>query len=234
MKRYLIIISVILFTGQVQSQGIDYITMLDEVFNVEQAKARMDVFKNEELMKYYEMDFYRKDNKVRMDFTGPAVEKGRRMLDDEINIWMYMPRTSKVMKVPLKQTFMGSDASNRDVFRLNFSRDYDLAGTTPGENGMILIELNAKDQSVAYSKVIFTFDIQNRVPVQQEMYTLSGRRIKVIEYSQIISVEGRNMPTLIIIKDELQKNTYTRLEYNQIKAKGDKAAEFFTLGGIKR
>ncbi|MCD7978294.1 MAG: outer membrane lipoprotein-sorting protein [Tannerellaceae bacterium] len=177
MKKYLIIILLFsLSIGHAENYITDYIVIIDQLFHMEYTKVRMDVYKNDVLMKYYEMDCYRKDHKVRMDFTGPAVEKGRRMLDDESNIWMYMPRTSKIMKLPLKQSFMGSDASNRDVFRLKFGHEYNLVNTTPADQKITILELKAKDQSVAYSKVLIWFDEENRVPLKQEMYTLSGKK----------------------------------------------------------
>ncbi|MCD7978293.1 MAG: outer membrane lipoprotein-sorting protein [Tannerellaceae bacterium] len=47
-------------------------------------------------------------------------------------------------------------------------------------------------------------------------------------------MDGRLIPTVMIIVDELQKNTYTRLEYYTIQFSNNKPAEFFTLGGLKR
>jgi len=212
----------------------DYLALIDKSLYVEYAETKMEVFKNEKLQKYYEMELYRSGSKMRMEFSGPATEKGRRMLNEDTNLWMYMPRTSKVMKLPLKQAFMGSDASNRDLMRCDFKRDYDIVNIADGKDNYILLELKAKDLSVSYHKVIIHFDTIRQIPAIQEMYALSGKLIKIIEYVYEKSADGKYDPSEIIIKDELLKNSLTKMYYSKVKRTNNKPAVFFTLGSIKQ
>jgi len=212
----------------------DYLSLIDKALYVEYAETKMEVFKNEKLLKYYEMELYRSGSKMRMEFTGPATEKGRRMLNEETNLWMYMPRTSKVMKLPLKQAFMGSDASNRDLMRCDFKRDYEIINITEGKDNLMLLELKAKDLSVSYHKVIIHYDNIRQLPVRQEMYSLSDKLIKIIEYVYEKDANGKYDPSQIIIKDELLKNSLTKMYYYKVKRTNNKPAVFFTLGSIKQ
>lgn len=212
----------------------DYLGIMDKVLYVEYADIRMEVYKNDKLMKYYGIEFYRKDVKMRMEFVEPAVEKGRRMLNEESSMWMYMPRTSKVIKLPLKQAFMGSDASNRDLMRLEFSKDYDMIGKEQLDDTMLQLELKAKDLSVSYNKVVILFDQKRNLPLKQEMFSLSGKLIKTIEYTYKNQPDNTCFLYEMLIKDELLKNSLTKMYYENCKRRHENPAVFFTLGSLKQ
>lgn len=235
------LIAMILFTGfvingyaQSVNNNMDYLEIMDKALYVEYANIRMEVYKNDKLLKYYGMELYRQGEKMRMEFNEPAVEKGRRILNDESNLWMYMPRTSKVMKLPLKQAFMGSDASNRDLMRMAYKSDYDIISIQSEEENFVRIELKAKDLSISYSKMIVSFDIQRRVPVKQEMYSVSDKLIKTMEFEYKKQPDGSYACEYMMIRDELMKNSLTKMYYKDTRKKNQKPAVFFTLGSLKQ
>lgn len=231
---FVIILFANIFSHMVIGAGSDYLMLIDKSIYIEYADIKMELIKNNKVMKYYDMIFFRSDDKMRMEFSAPATEKGRKMLNDNVSLWMYLPRTSKVMKLPFKQSFMGSDASNTDLMRMAFKKDYELVAITNKEGGLIELKLKAKNPEVAYNNVIILFDTQKKVPVKQEMYSLSNKLIKTINYEDIILVDGGYFPTLVIINDELKKGSLTKLHYTNIKRKESKPDEFFTLGALKR
>jgi outer membrane lipoprotein-sorting protein len=218
-----------------QNTELDYLSLLDKAMYMERATLKMEMYKDDKKVRQYEMDFYRSDHKMRMEFTAPAVEKGRRMLNDNASLWMYLPRTSKVMKLPFKQSFMGSDASNSDLMRMSFKVDYELTEVGGvNDEGMMVLKLKAKDLDVAYPAVTLLYDKRRNVPLKQEMYSLSGKLIKTILYEDIIREGDGYMPSTMIIKEALQKNTLTKLLYSNIQKKQRQPAEFFTLGSLRR
>jgi len=212
----------------------EYLAVIDKVLYLEYADIRMEVCKDGKVIKYYRMEFYRKEAKMRMEFVEPAVEKGRRMLNDESNMWMYMPRTSKVIKLPLKQAFMGSDASNRDLMRIEFSKDYNLVGEELADDTILQLELKAKDLSVSYNKVVIFYDRKRNIPLKQEMFSLSGKLIKTIEYVYQLQGDNTLCVSEIYIKDELLKNSITKMFYKNCKRRHEKPTVFFTLGSLKQ
>ena len=212
----------------------DYLELLDNALYCEQADMRMEIYKNDKVIKFYEMNFYRQGEKMRMEFTAPGTEKGRRMLNDNSNLWMYLPRTSKVMKLPFKQSFMGSDASNADLMRMEFKKDYEIVSVLKKDENTVELELKAKDLEVSCNKVKILFDTVKKVPVKQEMYSLSDKLIKTLIYGNILLVNGVYIPAEMIIKDELQADSLTKLYYTNIRKRGNKQAEFFTLGSLKK
>ena len=212
----------------------DYLDLMDKCLYVEYAFAKMEVYKNDKIIRYYDMESFRQGIKLRMEFLAPANEKGRRMLSDDTNLWMYLPRTSKVMKLPLKQSFMGSDASNRDLMRMAYKKDYTITQTTEKGSSLIELKLKAKDASVSYNTMTLTIDKKTLTPVKQEMFSLSGKLIKTMTFENPVLVDGVYIPSTFVIIDELQRDTKTTLLYTQMKRKNDKPALFFTLAAIKK
>lgn len=236
-SMYLIVCMLFSWTWVASAQPpgeVDYLALLDRSIYMEYATSRMEMYKNEKLMRFYELEFFRQDDKMRMEFTGPATEKGRRMLNDGSSLWMYLPRTSKVMKLPFKQAFMGSDASNTDLMRMAFKKDYELVKITPSEGIQIELELQAVNLEVAYYRMKVVFDTEKHVPVRQEMYSLSGKLIKTLLYDKPVEVDGTYFPSSFTIQDALKKTTRTKLSYKNIRKKSNKPAEFFTLASLKR
>lgn len=230
-----ILISSLFFSEDATSQSSpDYLEDLDQSMYMEYATIKMEMYKNDKVVSFYEMEFFRSDNKMRMEFTMPAVEKGRRMLNDNSSLWMYLPRTSKVIKLPFKQSFMGSDASNADLMRMCFKNDYEVVDIREKDNDTLELELKAKDLDVAYNKVIIQYDNKRKIPVKQEMFSLSDKLIKTILYENVVQAGGKHIPSTMIIKEELKKNTMTKLSYTNIKKQNKQPVEYFTLGSLKR
>ncbi|MDR1161682.1 MAG: outer membrane lipoprotein-sorting protein [Tannerellaceae bacterium] len=234
MKTFFITLALLCISTNIPVTAPDYLTLIDNVLYTEYADIRMEIYKNGKLIKYYGIEFHRKEAKMRMEFVEPAVEKGRRILNDESNLWMYMPRTSKVIKLPLRQAFMGSDASNRDLMRIEFGKDYDLVSNEQSDEAMLLLELKAKDLSVSYNKVVILFDPQRNIPLKQKMFSLSGKLIKTIEYTYKERPDNTLYMSEMLIKDELMSNSFTKMYYENCKRRQNKPAVFFTLGSLKQ
>lgn len=220
-------------TGIAQTKKTDYLQLMDKSLYVEKANLRMEIFSKGKLAKFYEMTSFRNGEKMRLEFSQPATERGRKMLNDESNLWMYLPRTTRVMRLPLKQAFMGSDASNRDLMRLSFSRDYTIIESKEQTNYLILT-LKAKDLSVSYNKVVLTIDKDKLYLLKQEMYGLSDKIVKTMIFDDHILLDGLGFPTSYTIVDNLLNNSKTTLKYSEVKRKNDLSNEFFTLGSLKK
>jgi outer membrane lipoprotein-sorting protein len=236
MKALFITIAVLCIGTNVSVQAAepDYLILIDKSLYVEYAGIRMEIYKNDKLVKYYGIEFYRKEVKMRMEFIEPAVEKGRRMLNDGSNMWMYMPRISKVIKLALRQVFMGSDASNRDMMRIEFAKDYDLVGCEQSDEAILQLELKAKNLSVLYHKVVVLFDSKRNILLTQKMFSLSGKLIKTIEYTYKEHPDNTFYMSEMIIKDELMGNSFTKTYYENCKRRQNKPDVFFTLGSLKQ
>ncbi len=130
-------------------------------------------------------------------------------------MWIYLPNTRRPIRVTPLQRLMG-DASNGDVARSNFSRDYDARvvgeDTVRGEPCHIL-ELIATNSAATYHRVEYWITQQEARPVKAELYLTSGKHYKSISYEEYEDFNGRNVLTKMILHDRLRENRFTVMEF---------------------
>jgi outer membrane lipoprotein-sorting protein len=179
---------------------------------------RMTVVRPEKPERVVEMKGWKKgDEQGLVRYTAPAKERGTAYLRSGESTWLFLPSAEKVVRVGAKQNFGGGDFSNADIFRLSLVRDYDptLAGeeAVDGE-ACYKLELKAKDRSIAYDRVVYWVRSDGTFyPVKADYYTLSGKNLKSLAFSQVKPLGGRTRPTLMTMQSRVDEGSRTRLEF---------------------
>ncbi len=214
----------------------DILSELDKnFFSVDmEYDMEMKIYKKDKVKRTYTMRVFKKGNKLRLDILTPNIEKDRKVLNDGENLWMFLPRSSKLIKLPFKQTFMGGDASNRDILRISLIDDYNIAGLARSADSLLTLSLEAKDLSKAYNQVDFALNESDLIPSKQEMKSLSGKVIKTIVYDDIELVNGNPFPTGFTIVNELRKDTKTEFRYYNFSEGESKPDSFFTTAALSK
>ena len=115
-----------------------------------------------------------------VEFVAPATEKGKFMLMLRDAMWIYMPSASRPIRISPLQRLMGQ-ASNGDVARTNFAVDYNATGLTTEDNNWV-IDLAAKDPSIAYARIRVWIDKTTDETSRADFYVVSGKLIKRAHY----------------------------------------------------
>jgi len=134
----------------------------------------------------------RDGDKSLVEFVSPAIEKGKYLLMLRDAMWIYLPNTSKPIRISPLQRLMG-DASNGDVARSKYATDYTAAvagqDTVDGQKAQIL-ELTARDEGISYNKVKLWVRQTDYRPVQAEYYGTSGKLLKRVFYRAYANLNG--------------------------------------------
>lgn len=115
-----------------------------------------------------------------VEFVAPATEKGKFLLMLRDAMWIYMPSASRPIRISPLQRLMGQ-ASNGDVARTNFAIDYNPTSLTTDDDAWLL-DLTAKDPSIAYNRVRLWVDKKTNEPRRADFYVVSGKLIKRAYY----------------------------------------------------
>ncbi len=219
-----------------QSNPTEVLAKLDkDLFDLDmEFNMQMQIFRKEKVKRTYKMKVFRKGKKLRLSILEPSVERDRRILNDGDNLWMFLPRSSKLIKIPYKQAFLGGDASNRDILRISLVEDYNILGPVETTEKYLILRLKAKDLKTAYNQVNFYLDKQTQLPMVQEMLSLSGKVIKTINYDHYTDLGEVSFPTKLTILDELNKDSKTVFEYSEITKGTSKQAIFFTTALLSK
>jgi outer membrane lipoprotein-sorting protein len=151
-----------------------------------------------------------------VEFLAPATEKGKALLMLRDAMWIFIPSTSRPIRISPLQRLMGQ-ASNGDVARTSFTADYNATAATL-DGGDWRIDLHAKDDSVAYSRVVLRVDSANYELRSADFYVASGKLIKRARYIEYGQQAGRRTVTAIEIEDLLRPGNRTVMRYANLAA----------------
>jgi outer membrane lipoprotein-sorting protein len=191
----------------------------------------------------YEMVSYgRGESDGATEYISPPRDKGTRMLKLGDELWLYLPGVDRVQKISghmLRQGMMGSDLSYEDMMSSNQVRKRYIA-TVIGEDTVDgrkcwKLEMKARDDSVSYPRRMSWIDQEVYIPLKQELYALSGMRLKTWTMSDVKEFPGgRRFPTKMTIQDDVKKESVTRLEFKEIEFAVPLEKEIFSLRWLER
>ena len=160
---------------------------------------------------------------------------GRKILNVGEKMWLMVPGASRALPITPNQRLLGG-ASVGDVARVEFAKDYTgvaRPGTeTVGGKPCRVVDLTAKSDRAAYSKVVLWFDEAARLPCRLLFSLPSGKPAKDVTFGKFRRSGGQAFVAEMEVRDLLanQPGTVTRLEYLDYKsAKIDD--RFFTPEG---
>jgi outer membrane lipoprotein-sorting protein len=170
----------------------------------------------------------------------PAKEKGMATLKVEDNIWNYLPKIDRTMKVPsgmMSGSWMGSHFSNDDLVKENrLSEEFDakLTARPDGKpDGVYVIELVPKPEApVVWGKVVsrVSADI---LPVDVKYYDEKGALVRTMSFGEARDMGGRMMPSSMTIVPEDKPGEMTRIVYEEMDFKTEIPDSTFSLQALK-
>ncbi len=154
--------------------------------------------------------------KTYVEFLSPR-EKGRHLLMLGDDMWIYLPDTSRPVRITPLERLTGN-ASNGDVARTNYSVDYDavVLRTEPVDGvACHVLELTAKRKGSTYRKVTLWLRVSDARPVKADFFVASGKQIKSATFDRYQDVEGRVLLRQMTIYDHVRKGSRSVMEYQR-------------------
>ena len=148
------------------------------------------------------------------EYLSPPREAGTKMLKDGDKLWTYSPQTDRVIQISghmLRQSVMGSDMSYKDMMEDRplmdlYEATLESSVEINGRDHWIVL-LTAKAKGLSYPMRRAWIDKEYLLPMKEELYAKSGKRLKTSTMDGIKKVQGRWFPSRFIFKDELKRNS---------------------------
>lgn len=173
-----------------------------------------------------------KDKMVSL-FLKPESEKGRATLRLGDNMWLYIPNVGKPIRIASMQSVVGGVFNNSDIMRLDFSAEYKVISQKEN-NKEYTLTLKAKNDSVAYDKLIMTVDKKSITPTKVLCYSSTNMLIKTLTYKNIKKfATGIIRPAVVETVSPFYKGYKSIMVYGKITPKNF-ANEVFTLDNISK
>jgi len=137
-------------------------------------------------------------------------------------MWNYLPKTDKVMKIPpsmMMGSWMGSDFTNDDLVKeYTFLQDYhfEMAAIPDPQPGLLYVKsIPLPDRPIVWGHVITAVREEGLMPKWQEFYDEKGKLMRRIDFSDIRSFGDRTIPavmTLVPLNKEGHRTVVRYLE----------------------
>ncbi len=170
----------------------------------------------------------------------PERERGTATLRRDRNLWTYLPRVARTMRVPpsmMLSSWMGSDFTNDDLTQSASYRE-DFNGTIIGHSrdghGWVL-RYDAKEGVVGlWKRVDFIINADGTLPILAKYYDRRMRLARTLRFDQVREMGGRRIPTRLTLSPEDRPDEHTELTYLDIEFDAHVPSSTFSLTELER
>ena len=170
----------------------------------------------------------------------PAKDAGMSTLRVEDNIWNYLPKVDRTMKVPASKmsgSWMGSHFSNNDLVKSSRMADdytYSLTEKPVDGVGKYVVELIPKpDAPVVWGKVI----VQVRpdlAPLQVTYHDEDGELARTMTFDDVREVGDQLVPFKMKLLPQDKPEEFTEIVYSEFELDIEIEDSLFTVSSLKR
>ena len=173
--------------------------------------------------------------------TAPAREKGQTFLKRGNEMWSWNPAISRLIKLPpsmMSQGWMGSDYTNDDILRESSVVD-DYTHNIEGEEEIDdrvcwKIKLTAReDADVLWGSQKWCVDKKDFIILRAELYDEDDYLVRTERGSEIKTLDGRLLPTLIELVPAEKEGYKTILNFVEMKFNIKIDDSFFSQQNMK-
>jgi outer membrane lipoprotein-sorting protein len=172
----------------------------------------------------------------------PRKEKGTATLRSGNDIWNYLPKVKRVIKLPssmMAASWMGSHFTNDDLVKESrMADDYTFEITYSGEmGGQEIVEITCypkPDAPVVWGKVIVRALRNEYLPLFIKYYDEDLRLARTMTFSQVSDLGGRLLPALVTMVPEDKPEESTVIHYEKMNFDIGLDDDFFSLRTLQR
>jgi outer membrane lipoprotein-sorting protein len=171
----------------------------------------------------------------------PPKEAGMCTLKVNDNIWNYLPKVDRTMKLPASMMsggWMGSHISNDDLVKQNrLSEEFDAELTTePAADGTghyTVVLIPKPDAPVVWGKVVVEIRA-DLVPLKITYHEEDGSLVRTLSFHDVREIDGRMIPMRMRVTPADKPGEFTEITYENLAFDVDIPASTFTLQALRK
>ena len=176
-------------------------------------------------------------NKHLIKVLKPKKEKDLATLRVDTNVWNYMPKVKKVVKIPssmMSSSWMGSHFSNDDLVKQSrMVKDYDYSTSFEGiRDGIDIVEITCvpkMNAAVVWGKVEVIVYKEDFIPLRLIYYDEDLNLSRKLEFSNIQIIDNKKIPLKMQMVPENEPGESTTIQWKEIKFDLTISDDFFSL-----
>lgn len=163
---------------------------------------------------------FRRDGKDQfaMIILLPEVNKGQGYLREDDKVWFYDPTSRKFSFSSIKESIQDSEAKGSDLTLRSTADDYEVTSMREGLLGKVkvwILDLKAKTTEVSYQRLVLYVLKDRTMLLKEEAYSVSGRLMRTTLFPKYVELDGKMLPSQILIVDELNPGERSQLTMSE-------------------
>jgi outer membrane lipoprotein-sorting protein len=176
----------------------------------------------------------------------PAKDAGTGFLRLPPNLWTYVPRVERTMRIPpsmMLQPWMGSDFTNDDLVNESSAiEDYEhrllrIDESPEGHGGLraYVVEYKPREEAaVVWGKIVAWIATEHFTPLRQDFYDEDGAKVRSMRFGDIREVKGRHYPHHWSMTPLEKEGHETRLQVDRVDFDASFDDGVFTTRNLKK
>jgi len=177
---------------------------------------------------------------IRIEY--PKKEKGVSTLKVKNNLWNYLPKIKRVIKVPsslMMGSWMGSHFTNDDLVKEStLVDDYHHRITFEGEReGQDVYEITLfpkEEAAVVWGKIVILIRKKDLIPLNEEFFDEKEKPVRKMIFSDVKKMGGRLLPSKMTVIPYDKLGESTEVTYVEIAFDMEIPDTFFSLRNLKQ
>jgi hypothetical protein len=174
--------------------------------------------------------------------TAPAKEAGTGTLKAEQDIWNYLPKVDRTIKIPVSMmsgSWMGSHFTNDDLVKESrLIEDFDITTSFEGErDGVDVWEFTLTpkpEAAVVWGSIEYRVRKDGYMPMWARYYDEDGELARTLEFSEFRRMGGRLVPAVMNMRPADKPDERTTMLYDHLEFDVGLDKSFFSLQSLKR
>ncbi len=173
--------------------------------------------------------------------TAPRKEAGTATLKAGDDIWNYLPRVDRTIKIPaslMMGSWMGSHFTNDDLVKESrLVEDYDITVAFEGARDDVAVwefELTPKSEAaVVWGRIHYEVRKRDLMPTWARYYDEDGMLMRVLEFSDFRQMGGRLVPAVMEMLPQDKPEERTVIRYSKVEFDIPLSESFFSLRSLR-
>jgi len=167
----------------------------------------------------------------------PPKERGVATLKVRQEVWNYLPKVDRVIKIPpsmMGGSWMGSHITNNDLVKAaHIDKDYTFTLLDETEDTWRVQGLPKPEAAVVWGKIVYRIRKEDRIPLLIEYYDEKMVKVRDIRFEDVRKVGDRTIPLRMIVQPVDDPEERTLMQYEDIEFDIPIEKDFFSLRNLK-
>ncbi len=227
---------------QAENQAESIVRKVDELYRASTSEAQVEMeIITPHWQRTLKMNVWSQGmDKTFIRILEPKKEQGIATLRIGNEMWNFLPKTNKVLKIPpsmMMSSWMGSDFTNDDLVKeFTFLDSYDFQMTVPEhpQEGELYVKCTPKQGiPVVWGYIVVAVKGGNFLPLWQKYYDEKGKLMREMWFKEVKTFGTREIPSVMELIPTTKQGNKTVLRYIEARFDVPMDKEIFTLRNLR-